>query len=163
MPEASTSTPPAAKRQTFEAHNEEPIDVAPISSAPPASREPEASATPTAASSQQENPERSLIVFTPPSKAIASACTTPIIPTPQSPPPPVITETKDMDEDVDIGDMGTPRIVDEAYELEHKDSPTNTMFSLEPHSPTITEVLPNTTPNSEDSVDASIHPAPDTA
>ena len=37
-----------------------------------------------------------------------------------------------MDEDVDIGDMGTPRVVDEAYELEHFNSPSHIVFSIEP-------------------------------
>src|SRR4051812_27982794 len=82
------STPLAAKKPSVE----EPIDAAPISSAPPTSKTPEASATPPAASIPQENIERGLVVLTPPSKALASASATIIIATPPSPIPPVITE-----------------------------------------------------------------------
>src|SRR4051812_48076775 len=71
--EASPSTPPVAKRPTLEAQHEEPIDAAPISSAPPTSRAPEASATTPDASNPPENTELRSVVFTPPSKAIASA------------------------------------------------------------------------------------------
>ena len=60
-----------------------------------------------------------------------------------------------MDEDVDIGDMGTPRVVDEEYELAHFNSPSHTVFSIEPHSPSVTVVLPDTSQQSEDSVDVS--------
>src|SRR4051812_41013138 len=155
------STPPAAKKPSVEAHNEEPIDAAHISSAPPTSRAPEASATPPAASIPQENTERRLVVFTPPSKALASASATPIVSTPLSPIPPVITEAEEMDEDVDIGDVGTPRVLDEAYELEHFNSPSHTVFSLEPHPPSVTVVLSDTSQHSEASVDATVPPAPE--
>ena len=47
-------------------------------------------------------------MFTPPSKAPALAFATPIVPTPPSPIPQVTFEAEEMDEDVDIGDMGTP-------------------------------------------------------
>ena len=129
----------------------------PISSAPPTSRAPEVSATTTAAS-LQENTERQLVVFTPPSKASASAFATPIVTTPPSPIPQVTFEAEDMDEDVDIGDMGTPRVVDEAYEREHFNSPSHIVFSIEPHSPSVTVVLSDTSQHSEDSVHASVPP-----
>src|SRR4051794_7830712 len=89
------STPHAAKKPSVEAQNEEPIDTRPISSAPPTSRAPEASATPPAASIPQENTERRLVVFTPPSKAPASAFATPIISTLLYPIPPIITEAEE--------------------------------------------------------------------
>src|SRR4051812_42529645 len=63
-----------------------------------------------------------------------------------------------MDEDVDIGDMGTPRVVDEAYEIEHFNSPSHTVFSLQPHSPSVTVVLSDTSQHSEASVDAVVPP-----
>ena len=149
--------PPATKRPSVEASNEEPIDARPISCAPPTSRAPEASATPPAAP-LQENTDRRLVFFTPPSKASASAFATPIVATPPSPIPQVTLEAEEMDEDVDIGDMGTHRVVDEAYELEHFISPSHTVFSLEPRSPSVTVVLSDTSQHSEDSVDASTPP-----
>src|SRR4051812_1917834 len=76
------------------------------------------------------NTECSLVVFTPPSKMVASTASMPLLPTLQSPPPPVITES--MDEDVDIGDLGTHRIMDEAYEVENPDSPTHNCSQLNP-------------------------------
>src|SRR3954463_11441264 len=48
------------------------------------------------------------LLKTPPSKAPASAFAIPVISTPLSPIPPVIIEAEEMDEDVDIGDMGMP-------------------------------------------------------
>ena len=60
-----------------------------------------------------------------------------------------------MDEDVD---MGTPRVVDEAYELEHFNSPSHTVFSLEPHSPSVTVVLSDTSQHSKDSMAAATPP-----
>src|SRR4051812_11500253 len=63
-----------------------------------------------------------------------------------------------MDEDVDIGDMGTPRVVNEAYELEHFNSPSHTVFSLQPHSPSVTVVLSDTSQHFEASMDATIPP-----
>src|SRR3954462_15676570 len=55
--------------------------------------------------------------------------------------------------DVDIMDHGTPRVYDDDFGLTN--SPTHTVFSPEPHSPTVTEVLPDTSRQSEESVGAS--------
>src|SRR4051812_12037296 len=55
--------------------------------------------------------------------------------------------------DVDIMDHGTPRVYDDDFGLTN--SPTHTIFSPEPHSPTVTEVLPDTSRQSEESVGAS--------
>ena len=55
--------------------------------------------------------------------------------------------------DVDIMDHGTHRVHDEDYGLTN--SPTHTVFSPEPHSPTVTEVLPDTSRQSDESVSAS--------
>src|ERR1041385_5653318 len=55
--------------------------------------------------------------------------------------------------DVDIMDHGTPRVHDEEYGLTNL--PTHTIFPPEPHSPTVTEVLPDTSWQSEESVGAS--------
>lgn len=49
-------------------------------------------------------------------------------------------------------------MVDEVYELEHFNSPSHTVFSLEPHSPSVTVVLSDTSQQSEASVDASVSP-----
>src|SRR3954471_8876621 len=149
LPETQPSTPPPAKNPSVE----EPIDAPPISSAPPASKVAETHPLITVASTPPPVPQRSLIVFTPPTIAtpLVPSPTTPIVPLPQSPPPPIITEIEDMD--VDIMDHGTPRVYDDDFGLTN--SPTHTVFSPEPHSPTVTEVLPDTSRQSEESVGAS--------
>src|SRR3954467_6411270 len=149
LPETQPSTLPPAKKPSVE----EPIDAPPISSAPPASKVAETQPLITAASTPPPVPQRSLIVFTPPTIAtpLVPSPTTPIVPPPQSPPPPIITEVEYMD--VDIMDHGTPRVYADDFGLTN--SPTHTIFSPEPHSPTVTEVLPDTSRQSEESVGAS--------